>query len=169
MWQGTKEKSGAAGQTGQGDGGEDRAGATTDPGLRRDQAGPLAATDYSEERGYSQTVKWAISTSSALQHSPPSHTHPKAFTEHLPIPDPPLSTVHWTVGKSLSPLNPVSPVDLKNRTMLWLLLSTPALRLSLGSVTGHLPLKVSWTQTLGLLVLTIAVTCTDSPRLRHLL
>lgn len=31
------------------------------------------------------------------------------------------------------------------------------------------PMKVSWTQTFRLLALTIAVTCTDFPRLRHLL
>lgn len=56
---GCMQKSRAGGQAGQGDRGEDGAGATTDPGLRRDQVGPLAATDHLEERGYRQTVNWA--------------------------------------------------------------------------------------------------------------
>lgn len=153
---GCVQKSWTAGQAGQGDRREDGAGATTDPGLRRDQAGPLAATDHPEERGHSQTVN--------LAHSPllcPSALpHPKAFTEHLSLPDPPPCTAHWTVGKSMSPLQDHAVVAAVHSgveaQLAWNSSATP-------------PMKVSWTQTFCLLVLTIAVTCTDFPRLRHLL
>lgn len=59
-----------------------------------------------------------------------THPHPPTPRPSLnpPLPsDPPPCTVHWTVKKSLSRLNPVSLFSLqKHRTMLLLLLSTRA-------------------------------------------
>lgn len=82
---GRVQKSRAGGQAGQGDRGEDGAGTTTDPGLRRDQVGPLAATDHPEERGYSQTVNWAVSPPAVSPASPDSSPY----------------TLGWSVKESL--------------------------------------------------------------------
>ncbi|XP_057680479.1 espin isoform X4 [Corythoichthys intestinalis] len=54
-----RKESRGGGQTGQGSRREDRAGATKDPRLRRNQARTLATTDHPEERRHSQTVTWS--------------------------------------------------------------------------------------------------------------
>lgn len=90
------QKSRTAGQAGQRVRREAGAGAATDLGLRRDQAGPLAKADHSEERGYSQKVNFSF-PSLVLRLDGWISLSPSAVT-----PQPPVTKVNVMVAAVLT-------------------------------------------------------------------